>query len=573
MNDNKTNNNYAHLTEPEIINQDSQIPNNLDNQELPIYEENQTIPNQDQEHIPHEEILPEAKENQTIIMPQTLSDELNFDIPDSIYQEALNKENPTPIAADTQPNHNHIPPAANIPQLKQPIPRNVTSSYRQAGHNYYAPPTAKTTTNTQNPNPAEKASVSWQNSSPPKTKPKRINISRKALAAVIAITLTFACLLGFGGGMLAIHIADNDQQAIAEAPATVLQEPNNNPETSLNNTNSLVNSDQANIVSQVALKASPSVVEIMTEGETTFNSFFGASSYLVTGAGSGVIISNDGYIITNNHVIEDTTSIQVTLYDGQVYDATLQATDPQTDIAIIKIEADNLIPAEIGDSDALTLGEPAIVIGNPLGHLGGSVTSGVISSLDREITFNEENGQTSTLNVLQTDASINGGNSGGGLFNQNGELVAIVVAKQGGDDVEGLGFAIPINDIKTVIDDLINYGYARGRVALGVSLLTIADERTAMSYRVDELGVYILQIEDDSNAQRAGLKVGDRIVSINNTPIEDATAIQDIVAETDAGQILTITYSRGGEQFTIDVLMQETIPENAMTTDALSFPE
>lgn len=168
-------------------------------------------------------------------------------------------------------------------------------------------------------------------------------------------------------------------------------------------------------------------------------------------------------------------------------------TDDEGDIALLKIEASGLNYATLGDSDSLKVGDAAVAIGNPLGELAGSVSQGIISALDREITLNGE-----TMNLLQTDAAINPGNSGGALFNANGEVIGIVVAKSGGDNVEGLGFAIPVNDVKEIVDQLSTYGYVTGRPTMGASFVDISDQMTAVMYRVDRLGVYVLSTEENS---------------------------------------------------------------------------
>lgn len=200
-------------------------------------------------------------------------------------------------------------------------------------------------------------------------------------------------------------------------------------------------------------------------------------------------------------------------------------TDDEGDIALLKIEASGLNYATLGDSDSLKVGDAAVAIGNPLGELAGSVSQGIISALDREITLNGE-----TMNLLQTDAAINPGNSGGALFNANGEVIGIVVAKSGGDNVEGLGFAIPVNDVKEIVDQLSTYGYVTGRPTMGASFVDISDQMTAAMYRVDRLGVYVLSTEENSAAAQAGLLPGDCVLSVNGQEVSAASDIQKIVS-------------------------------------------
>ena len=399
-----------------------------------------------------------------------------------------------------------------------------------------------------------------------KGKPKGGGISRRAAVALMICCWLFSTALGFGGGWLAAALnrppaapAESyavdftpDERYVAYVAERLAARPEGSPLTA----------------AQVAAIAADSVVEIVTQREVQGYNFWGfnGGSRIVPGAGSGVVIAENGYIITNNHVIEKTQKIEVTLRNGQSYEARLVATDPKTDVAVIKIEATGLAIAAMGDSDALVVGEPAVVIGNPLGQLGGTVTSGIVSALDRAVSFEEDDGSTRTMNLLQTDASVNSGNSGGGLFNQYGELVGIVVAKSQGFSVEGLGFAIPINDISEVIDDLIAYGYARGRIALGVTLITITDEQVAASYNLTSPGIYIFRVDQGSNAERGGLKPGDRLVKVNGREINDAAQVSEIIQKISVGETLTVEYERAGAYYTVSIMMQETIPADVGAT-------
>jgi len=348
---------------------------------------------------------------------------------------------------------------------------------------------------------------------------KLSNLRLKSQKAIIILCIICSGLVGFGGGLLALQLDDGVSDILTKADGDVIYRTVE--------TSGTDSSDSANLsVNQIAKTAADSVVEISTE--STQLSYFGAQT--ATGAGSGVIISDSGYIITNNHVIDGASTITVTLHNGKSYTATLVATDSETDVAVLSIDADDLTPVVIGDSDKLEVGDTAVAIGNPLGELGGSVTAGIISGLEREITLDGE-----TMNLMQIDASINPGNSGGGVFNDNGELVGLVVAKAASIDVEGIGFAIPINDITEVIDQLIDYGYVKGRTSLGVTLININDQQTAMSYRVDEIGVYVLQVTSGSNAEDAGMKAGDRIISIDGTQISTADEAVDKVSSYSVG--------------------------------------
>lgn len=308
-------------------------------------------------------------------------------------------------------------------------------------------------------------------------------------------------------------------------------------------------------VTDVADATANSVVEITTESVTTGNFF---QQQILTGAGSGVIITADGYIVTNNHVIEDSSKITVTLRDGTKHEAKLVGTDVQTDLAVIKIEANGLTPAVFGDSDDLKVGEQAIVIGNPLGQLGGSVTSGIISALDREITIGGQ-----VMNLLQIDAAVNPGNSGGGLFNAKGELVGVINAKSSGEDVEGIGFAIPSNTAKKVADELMKNGYVSGRASLGISVVQIDDAQTALMYRVDNIGVYILSVNEGSAAEKAGLQAGDRIVTINDTEVMETADLTAVLSTLNVGDQVKLTISRSGKIGTATVTLQEQTPSKS----------
>ena len=369
---------------------------------------------------------------------------------------------------------------------------------------------------------------------------KKVSFSRRALAFMLVSCLLLSSALGLGGGWLAyswLNADEADKMVLQLAPATVnVLSPNLLP---ADNGASLT-------PSQVAQITADSVVEVAAEIRN-YSRFFGGSGRTQIGAGSGVIISDDGYIVTNHHVIENAGTITVTLRNGESFEAQLVNSDRATDVAVLKIEARGLSAAIIGDSSRLHVGDPAVVIGNPLGQLGGSVTVGVISALDREILI-----QGQTFNLLQTDASVNSGNSGGGLFNEFGQLVGIVMAKGSGADVEGLGFAIPINDVLEVIEDLIASG---NRIMLGISMITITDLEAAFRHQVDELGVYVYRVERNSNAERAGLQPGDRLVTVNGQPIESANDIIAAVSASQAGDIMRLRYERNGQYFTTRVEM------------------
>jgi len=301
-------------------------------------------------------------------------------------------------------------------------------------------------------------------------------------------------------------------------------------------------------IKDIAKLTENSVVEITTESVIRGSRL---GQYVYEGAGSGVIIGEDGYIVTNNHVIDDTSKIMIKLKNEEVYEATVVGRSSESDIAILKIDATSLQPVVLGDSDKLVVGDTAVVVGNPLGS-GATVTNGIISALDREIDLGD-----AVMNLLQTNAAVNPGNSGGPLFNGKGELVGIVVAKSAGEDIEGIGFAIPINDIKDTIYEIKTYGYIRGRVQLGVNLLEIDNAWDAMMYRLDSLGVYVRSVEEGSDAEKAGIKSGDRIISVNGKDITTADDIKKEVSAKSPGDKVSLGISRNGKEYNISIVLSE----------------
>ena len=380
----------------------------------------------------------------------------------------------------------------------------------------------------------------------PKTEKKKRN-KNGGMALMMACCILFSGAAGFGGGYLASRM---------NAPEITPSESIVSSQAAESYTN-LSTTDSGMSIAQVAEKTADSVVEITTE--TVKMSSYWLQQYVTSGAGSGVILSEDGYIATNNHVIEGASKITVRLHNGESYEATLIGTDEKTDIALIKVEAAGLQAAVLGDSDSLTVGEDAIAVGNPLGSLGGTVTNGIISALDREITLDGE-----TMTLLQTNAAINPGNSGGGLFNGKGELIGLVVAKSSGENIEGLGFAIPVNEVKVITQQLKENGYVTGRPLLGVSLIDITTMQDLMRYLVRQAGTYIYQITGEAAAE-AGLMAGDCIVSINGTEITASDDVKAIVAESSVGDTMEMVIIRGTQTLNITVIMGEDKPTSFQT--------
>ena len=290
------------------------------------------------------------------------------------------------------------------------------------------------------------------------------------------------------------------------------------------------------------------VVEIQTETMLTDSWMM---NYVTQGAGSGVIIDPEGYILTCNHVISGAKNITVTTKDGEVHEAALIGSDNLTDIAVIKIEGSGFTSAVYGNSDNLSIGELAVAIGNPLGKLGGSASTGIISSLDREL---EVDGVL--MNLLQTDASINPGNSGGGLFNGDGQLIGIVVAKSTGSNVEGLGFAIPINDAAEIAAEIISNGKVTGRSLIGVSIIDASDATVAKQYGLKIPGIYIYEVSA-KEPEAAGLKPGDMIQAVNGEKLSSRADLSREINKYNPGDTVTLTIVRGTRTMDVDTVLIE----------------
>ncbi|MDO4481223.1 MAG: trypsin-like peptidase domain-containing protein [Bacillota bacterium] len=274
------------------------------------------------------------------------------------------------------------------------------------------------------------------------------------------------------------------------------------------------------------------------------------------GSGSGIVFSEDGYIVTNQHVIKDAISITATLSDGTEHEAALVGQDERTDLAVIKINANNLTAAEIGNSDELVQGETVLVIGNPLGEtLSGSTTQGIVSALGREI---EVEGRI--MHYLQTDAAVNPGNSGGPLVNAAGLVVGVTSAKISSSYTEGLGFAIPINEAVPVIEELINNGYVTGRPIIGISGENVSAQVSAI-YKIPE-GVYVRYIDPDSGAYKAGIQPGDVITALNGKEIKTISELNNERDNFSAGDTVTLTVFRSGNVRNIDVVLGEASNSN-----------
>ncbi|MCI7135536.1 MAG: trypsin-like peptidase domain-containing protein, partial [Clostridiales bacterium] len=304
-----------------------------------------------------------------------------------------------------------------------------------------------------------------------------------------------------------------------------------------------------------------------TVGITTSitTNYFG---YQTTGAaaGSGFILTADGYILTNYHVVESSDSIKVTTYDGTSYDAQLIGYDESNDIAVLKIDATDLTPVVLGDSDTLNVGDSVVAIGNPLGELTFSLTTGVVSALDRPVTFSTG----STMNLIQTDCAINSGNSGGPLFNSHGEVIGIVSAKYSSSgsyssaSVEGLGFAIPMDDVANMVSELVTNGYVTGKPLLGISVNDV--DENVQAYGVPA-GAEVIVVTPGLCGEKAGLKVGDIITKINDTEVTSAEELISAKNGYEVGDTVELTVYRSGETTTVKVTLEESTPEKEALQD------
>ena len=370
----------------------------------------------------------------------------------------------------------------------------------------------------------------------------------KKPGAMIAGVLVAAMLAGFGGSAIgnAVFGGSGGGTTVYQGkrPSTVI------------NTASIDTSKQMTAAEVYAGNVN-STVGITTQVTTNFWGYTTQSA----ASGSGFIYSADGYIITNYHVIESASSIKVTLYDGKSYDAQLVGYDESNDVAVLKIDAKDLTPVTIGDSDNLNVGDSVIAIGNPLGELTFSLTSGAVSALDREVTMSNN----VTMELIQTDCAINSGNSGGALFNLYGEVIGITNAKYSGSSgsgasIDNIGFAIPINSVRSIVDSIIEKGYV-AKPYIGVMVSDVSDE--AISYGTPA-GAAVVSVTEGGPAEKAGLQANDIITAADGKEISGKSGLSSIIADCAAGDKLTLSVYRQGQTLTVTVTVGE------QTTSALA---
>ena len=379
---------------------------------------------------------------------------------------------------------------------------------------------------------------------------------KKKRTGLKIVALVLCCLLvggGAGVGGAALYAGSSASAGSGNGGAVTIYQNTSNPST--------VTVKQADGVKEMTLsEIYASYADSCVCVNVTATVQQGFYQYEAQGAGSGFIISEDGYIVTNYHVIDGASSIKVTLFNGETYDATLIGGEEVNDVAVLKVNGvTGLKPVVLGDSDSLIVGEQVSTIGNALGAYSFSQTSGTVSATGRSVTMSDG----SVINMIQTDCTINNGNSGGPLFDQYGRVVGITSAKLSNNGssssseatIEGMGFAIPINDVLSIITDYIQYGYVTGRPYLGVSVGSITEQyMRAFGWPA---GVYVNSVESGSCAEKAGIKRGDIITRIGDTDITSASQMVSVKNTYKAGDTAQITVYRSGEYLTLTVTFDE----------------
>ena len=401
---------------------------------------------------------------------------------------------------------------------------------------------------------------------------KKKNKGLKVFAGIMCAILCVGVVSLAGYGTYALVSNQQDQQS-AEATTEGTDEQNQssttlvlNDKPSTSNSSASVDLSEGELtITERAEKVLPSTVGIVSYIQNQQSIFGGEQSQ-----GSGIIISADGYIVTNEHVISGATSIKVVLQDDSEYNATLVGSDERTDLAVLKIDATGLTPAEFGNSDQMQIGEQVIAIGNPGGlELAGTVTVGYVSAVNRSITTTNGN----TVNCIQTDAAINPGNSGGALVNTYGQVIGINSQKIAATDYEGIGFAISINEAQPIINDLIQYGYVRGRVVMGITMQMI-DQTYAAIYGYQP-GIGVVSVEAGSPAEEAGLVAGDIITAIDGQSITTQEELNSLLEQYSPGDTITLTVYRqsvrgDGQELSMELAFAEAGAPSDTTTQQSS---
>lgn len=438
----------------------------------------------------------------------------------------------------------------NVPQ---PVNYDIQNGQTEGFTNYYQQADTQPQI-TQQSGANEVAYYPVEDTSGKKKKKRGKKIAKVIAAIVCVLVISFGSIAGYialadNGVRIPFLTSDSDSDKKSDDSSTADKNKTDSEADSIGHQSLLQMAAKENALTipQIVDKVSPSVVGISCK--------ISGSSGTGVGTGTGIIMTQDGYIITNGHVVEDATEITVVIAskDNKLDEvkAKLIGLDAQTDLAVVKIEKTGLIPAEFGKSSDLQVGELAIAFGNPLGfELAGSVTGGIISALNRELTIEDKQ-----LTLIQTDAAINPGNSGGPLVNSYGQVIGINSAKISSSYAEGLGFAIPIDEAKPIIDNLIQYGYVKGRPMLGVSGEEITDV-VARYYNLPQ-GIVVRFIDPKSGAEKAGIKLGDIITAIDDKPVQTMNELNTVKESHKAGEKVKLTVYREGKNIDIDVELME----------------
>ena len=424
--------------------------------------------------------------------------------------------------------------------------------------------------------PAGESTVPPRYYTPPEKTTRTVKVrpakKKNGLGLVGAICLALVCALLGGlvtGGVMSSRL-NQRMTALEESVssnADAIREMDNAAQ-SVPAATAVLSSGAALEPSQIYAQSLQQVVGITTE--VTYRNYFGMTSSSAV-SGSGFIISANGYILTNFHVIEyayeDNLDVVVMTHDGTKYIASIVGVEQSNDVAVLKIDADNLNPVSFGNSDAISVGETVYAVGNPLGELEFSMSTGHVSALDRVISTEE----SESINMFQIDAAVNSGNSGGPVYNAQGQVIGIVTAKYSSTGVEGLGFAIPINDAANIANDLITKGYVTGKAYLGVRLDERYNSMYAQYYNMP-LGAYVYSVDKGTCAENAGIQAGDIITKLNDTEISSYTDLKQALRQYSAGDTAQLTVFRAGEEIQLSVTFDEAKPSNLSDSPAQFEP-
>ena len=410
-----------------------------------------------------------------------------------------------------------------------------------------------------------------ENTEPPKyykppERPVRVSVSAKKkkkdhfFLKALCLCLVCALLGSLGGAAIVENRLNTRLDALEQSLQEVGKKQGQLSEIPVQTTPALTVASGGMSLSDLYALACEQVVGITTE--VTYQNFFGLTSSAAV-SGSGLIISSDGYILTNYHVIEYAhkggNTVTVMLHDGSRYEASIVGTEESNDIAVLKIDATGLNAAKLGDSDTIAVGDEVHPVGNPLGELEFSMTNGHVSALDRAITT--ESG-SDPINMFQIDAAVNPGNSGGPVYNAKGEVIGIVTAKYSDTGVEGLGFAVPINDAVRIANDLITKGYVTGKAYMGISL---EEQYNAMyaQYYGWPMGAYVHSVEKGSCAEAAGIRAGDIITRVGDETVESISDLRQALKQFSAGDTTEIELYRADNSVTLTITFDEAKPSGA----------